>query len=594
MTAIERVVRSLATALVAAFLLAGCHPVEDQANTYRHAMDGIAGSLDPAHAADVYSGAIVVNLYDTLYRYRYLARPHRLAPNLAADFPEVSDDGRVWTIRLRDGVRFADDPAFPDGKGREVTASDVVFSLRRHFDPATRSRTAWLWRDRIVGLDAWGAAGADPDVDIEGLAALDKHTLRIELVEPYPQLVDILALPPSAIVPIEAVSYYGQEFGVNPVGSGPFQLVRLDETMAVLEPNPHFERGQLDLAAEGYDAERHRRYKLEELDGRRYPFLDRLEIHFITEPTARWSSFAAEGEVENVIVPPELTDRVLSSVDPPVFRPEIESRYHAHIQPEAGFVFHGFNMANPEIGHHPDPERARANRSLRCAMRDAFDWPARNRSFYNGLGLVFPGTIPPFLAEYDADQEMTSVEHDPERARRRLAEAGWAGDRFPALVYGMEGSVTQRQMFEQFRAWMSDMGWPSERIQGRNFVGFSEFYRAIGERRLDLFLLAWTLSYPDAQYSLQIFYGPNAAPGANSFNYANPEFDRLFERASLLPAGPERTALYRRLNRIIIDDCVIIGSLARTRIHLWDRNLAMLPDREIVNGYFLRFVARID
>ena len=580
--------------LVAALLLVACHSGDGSERVYRHAMDGVPGSLDPAHAADVYSGALVVNLFDTLYRYRYLARPHQLTPNLAADFPDVSDDGRVWTIRLRKGVRFADDPAFADGAGRTVTASDVVYSLRRHFDPATRSRTAWHWRGRIVGLDAWGQAGADPDATIEGLQALDEHTLRIELVDPYPQLIDILALPPAAVVPFEAVEHYGREFGVHPVGSGPFRLTRLDETMAVLEPNPHFDRGLLDLDAEGYSAERHSRYNLAALDGRRYPFLDRLEIHFITEPTARWSSFAAEGEVDNVIVPPEQAERVLSSVEPLQFKPDITRQYHHHSQTEAGFVFHGFNMANPAIGHHPDPERANANRALRCAMRDAFDWPARNRTFYNGLGRVFSGAIPPFLAEFDADQARRGIEHDPERARRRLVEHGWTEDNLPTLVYGLEGSVQQRQMFEQFRAWMTDIGWPAERLRRQSFVSFSELMRAIGERRLDLFLLGWTLSYPDAQYSLQLFHGPNAAPGANSFNYANPEFDRLFQRASLMTAGPERTALYRRLNQMVIDDCVIIGSLARTRIHLWDKRLAMLPDREIVNGYFMRFVATID
>jgi ABC-type transport system substrate-binding protein len=582
------------TVLVAAILLVACEPTDEAGQVYRHAMDGVPGSLDPAHAADVYSGALVVNLFDTLYRYRYLARPHRLAPNLAADFPEISEDGRIWTIRLRDDVRFVDDPAFPDGRGRRVTASDVVYSLRRHFDPATRSRTAWHWRGRIVGLDAWGASGADPDTEIEGLRAIDEHTVRIELVDPYPQLVDILALPPAAIVPVEAVEYYGREFGVHPVGSGPFRLTRIDETMAVLEPNPHFDRGPLDLSAEGYSAEQHARFNLSALDGRDYPFLDRLEIHFVTEPATRWSSFAAEGEVDYVLVPPEQTRRVLSSVEPLRFDPDIARRYHHRVQPETGFAFYGFNMANPEIGHHPDPKRARANRALRCAMRDAFDWPTRNRTFYNGLGRVFAGAIPPFLAEYDAEQAQLGIEHDPESARRRLAEHGWTADSLPTLVYGMEGSVQQRQMFEQFRAWMGDIGWLTEQLRPQVFVSFNELMRAIGERRLDLFLLGWTLSYPDAQYSLQIFYGPNAAPGANSFNYANPEFDRLFERASLMPAGPERTALYRRLNQIIIDDCVIIGSLARTRVHLWDRDLAMLPDREIVNGYFMRFVARID
>jgi len=54
--------------------------------------------------------------------------------------------------------------------------------------------------------------------------------------------------------------------------------------------------------------------------------------------------------------------------------------------------------------------------------------------------------------------------------------------------------------------------------------------------------------------------------------------------------GPERTALYREMNRMVIDDCVAISGLARTRIHLWHKEAIMVPDREILGGYFMRFV----
>ncbi|MFU8833459.1 MAG: hypothetical protein ACNA7J_15070, partial [Wenzhouxiangella sp.] len=83
---------------------------------------------------------------------------------------------------------------------------------------------------------------------------------------------------------------------------------------------------------------------------------------------------------------------------------------------------------------------------------------------------------------------------------------------------------------------------------------------------------------------------PNAAPGANSFNYANPVYDRLFEQAATLPASELRSELYRQMNEMVIDDCVAISGLSRTRLHLWQRNVRMLPDREMLGGHFLRFV----
>lgn len=587
-----RVARATLPVSLLLFLLLGCSdaPQElSETTVYRHVFDGHPGSLDPAHAGNLYASMLVVNLYDTLYRYKYLAQPAELAPNLAAALPEVSDDGLVYTIRLRDDARFVDDPAFSDGVGRPVIAEDVVYSLKRHFHPETRSQGAWLWRERIVGLEAWAAAGADWTAPVPGLRAIDDQTVLIKLKEPYPQLPFTLAMALSAVVPREAVEHYGRAFGVNPVGSGPFRLARLDEFRAVLRPHPQFRRGTLDLAREGYSRSRHASFGLEALDGMEYPFVDRLEVHFIAEPTARWSSFRA-GEVDTVMVPPEQAPRMLESLDPIEFTSEIETQYHTLAEPESGFVFYGFNMANPEIGQHPDPERDQRNRALRCSIRDAFDWEGRNETFYRGLARVFPGVIPPFLAEFDSGLSTASIEYRPEIAKQRLAEHGWYDSAFPVLAYGMEASVTRRQMFEHFRALLSRVGIPTEALQSKSFASFGEVARAINNRQLDLFLFSWIMAYPDAQYSLQLFYGPNAAPGANSFNYSNPEFDRVFEAATQMPQGPARTALYRQLNEMVIDDCVIIGSLMRTRLHLWRRNVLMVPNREIGAGYFLRFV----
>ncbi len=134
---------------------------QDTERVYRHSFDEAPSSLDPLTASTVYAAFVILNTYDTLYAYKYLERPYKLRPNLAAAMPERSDDGLVLTIPIRQGVRYVDDPVFPNGTGREVTAHDVIYSLQRHFDPKLLSQGAWLWRDRIVGLDEWGAAGGD-------------------------------------------------------------------------------------------------------------------------------------------------------------------------------------------------------------------------------------------------------------------------------------------------------------------------------------------------------------------------------------------------------------------------------------------------
>src|SRR5690348_1694522 len=104
----------------------------------RYAFVAAETSFDPAVVSDLYSRIVTAHVFEALYRYDYLARPSKVVPHTATAMPEVSDDFRTWTIRIRPGIFFADDPAF-DGKPRELVAADYVYAWKRFFDPALKS-----------------------------------------------------------------------------------------------------------------------------------------------------------------------------------------------------------------------------------------------------------------------------------------------------------------------------------------------------------------------------------------------------------------------------------------------------------------------
>ncbi|MEE4174978.1 MAG: ABC transporter substrate-binding protein [Xanthomonadales bacterium] len=583
-------------ALLTLALLAGCSEAPESQpapslRTYVHAMDGAPATLDPGQASNLYANTLVINLYDTLYRYRYLARPYELAPNLAADLPTVSEDGLTLTIRLKPGVRFIDDPAFPGGVGREVIAQDVVYSLLRHFDPESRAQGAWLWRDRLVGLDDWKEAGADYDTPPEGLRALDDHTLQLTLTRPYPQIVHTLAQGYAAVVPREAVERYGRELGVRAVGSGPFRLESFDRSRAVLVRNDAYRQEPVDLAAEGFDPSRDGDLGLEHIEGRAPPFMDRIEVEFIAEDAARWNSYYA-GETHFIKVPVAQFDQVLASRSPATLAPELLAEHRFDAAPEAGFVYTSFNMADPNLGHHPDPAQAERNRALRCAMVKAFDWDRRNAQFYGDMGQVFPGVIPPVVPEFDAGLDRASVTRDLEEARALLREHGWTAENLPELGYGFPSSVTERQLFEQFRSFMGDIGYPADKLRPQVYATFGDYYRAYSQGEVGLITTGWTLDYPDAENTLQLFYGPNASPGANNGSFRDETFDALYEEAAVLEPSAERTRLFAAMNQRVIDECAAITGLTRSLLLLWNRDLVMRPDRAFVGGYAFRFVDR--
>ncbi len=582
-------------------MLAGCQQQDnslgettssiiDGRKIYRHSEDGKPTSLDPIKASTVYSNMMAVNIFDTLYAYKYLQRPYELKPNLAADFPQVSDDGLVYTIQLKPGNSFTDHPAFKDGIGRNVTASDFVYSILRSFDPLNGGTGAWLWQGKIVGIDEWKTNGANYDQPPSGLLAVDDLTIRITLTQPYPQLVYTLAMGFSGITPREVVETLGQEFGSRPIGSGPFVLDSFDADVAYLSKNPGYRQETLDIYAEGYLPERHAGLGLESLHGKTPPFIDQLEVHFIKENASRWNSFTKGNEIQYTTVPKDKQNTVLVSADPITLHPLIEDNYHSSYGMEAGFVYHGFNMLDPVFGQTGDPQHDARSKALRCAIRKAHNWDQKNRAFYFGLGSVFPGIIPPSVPEFNAELSMESVSLDIPGALDLLAEHNWNDQNLPDFEYHVTGSVLQKQFFEQMRGFLNKINYPTNKIKYQPYPSFGNFNKAVKNRQAPFFFMAWTLDYPDAENTLQLFYGPNQTPGSNNFNYQNPEFDQLYEASSVMLPSPERTALYQQMNQMVIDDCVVISGLSRKKINLWHKNVITYPDREIVGGYHLKYV----
>lgn len=561
---------------------------------FKSSLDGAPSTIDPVQASNVYANTVVLNAYDTLFRFKYLARPYEVTTNLAANMPDISKDGLVYRIKIRQGVHYIDDPAFDGGAGREVVAEDFVYSLKRHFDTTQRPRGAWLWQGRIVGIDDWKAAGSDYDMPIEGLRAVDRYTVEIRLIRPYPQLLYTLAQGYAAVVPREAVETYGRELASRPVGSGPFRVISYDSSRIVYERNEKFRQQPVDIWEEGYDPETQAYTGVEAIHGRSPPFIDRLEISFISENAARWNSFTKDKEIQYLTVPNEQYENILASKRPIVMKPEISEKYHSHSSVETGFVFVGFNMDFPEFGYNDDPERERRNKALRCAVIKGFDWARRNESFYFGLGRVFPGIITPATPEFDPELSEESVTLDIAGAKKMLADNEWNEDNLPEIVYGAMAGVVQRMFYEQFRGFMKKIGYPPEKVVLKQYATFGDFVKDTSNSRLPIVAKGWTLDYPDAENTLQLFYGPNGSPGSNDANYRNAEYDRLYEQSAVMLPSPERTEIYRRMNQIIIDDCVTISGLSRTRIFLWHKNVIALPDREIVGGFFLRFVDIVD
>jgi ABC-type transport system substrate-binding protein len=490
-------------------------------------------TLDPVLAADLASSLLVSHVYDTLLQYNYAARPYRLEPSMLARMPEVSPDQKEYRFFLRNDLRFADDPCFPDGLGRDVTSRDVIFSLQRLADARNLSPGWWLLRGKIVGLDEFRerCAAAAPgdlsvyDTPVPGMVAPDDQTLILRLTRPDPRLNYALAMPYTAVVPREAVAGHGAKFAEHPVGSGPFRLVewRRDYRL-ILERNPSYRHETWADATAPADRDRP------------LPYLDRIELSFVREPLAAWLLFL-QGELDYNALDKDNFDAVVAPDRGLV--PSLGKRGVRLLQmPEFQVNYIGFSFSDPRLAR---------NLPLRRAIGQAMDIDKRIQ--HSGYRLTpAHGPIPPGVAGYDPDFRNPWQRHDVAAARAHLAEAGFPGGVDPAtgkpleLTFDLANTdATSRQIAELM---VEDMRQIGIRIQPM-LNHKTRFFQKLRQGQVQLFRLSWVGDYPDGENFLQLFYGPNAG-SCNRAGFQDPEYDRMYEAVAILPDSAERTAAYRR------------------------------------------------
>lgn len=553
---------------------------------FRMSVSEAPTSLDPLKASSAYASAIVTNVYDTLYRYQLFAEPHALRPNLALALPEVSEDGLTVQIHLRQDAYFQDSTIFPGGKGRQVRASDVVYSLKRHFVPDNFSDGAWLWSDALLGMEDWLKAGAKLDQELLGLRATDDFVLQFKLKQPMPMLGTTLANAYSAVVPHELLNAKGAQIATQAVGSGPYLLTSFDASKAVLQRNPDYRSEAFDLTAEGYSEAKHASSGLAAWRGKRLPLQDRIEIHFLSEPSAVHLGLSGESlDLASISVP--IVQHYFLPTAELALKPELETRLAFRAGVELGSIFVSFNMLDPDIGASADPKVDQDHRELRCAIAEAYSWAERNEKIYRNTATLFRGVIPPGISGYRSEHAQPIFA--PDRAKARLRSL--ALKNLPTLRWGSTAASEQRRSFELFRAQMLALGFPQEKIEWQSFPSFGAYLEAVNQAQVMLMDMGWQMDAPDAENILQLYYGPYKAPQVNNANYQNALFDAKFEQLRRTPAGTARDALAAELNQLLIDDCVVLSGASRRQISVWKKPWRAWPDSQMMVGRMLRFVA---
>jgi oligopeptide transport system substrate-binding protein len=492
----------LLIAAAAAFEFTACgrgeRGVPDDEQVFRFRLREDPPTLDPALSTDNLSEAVIFNLFRGLVTMDPATLEVR--PAVAAAW-SISPDERTYTFTLRDDVRFHN--------GRRLIARDVQYSFERTLRGETNSPRRWAL-DPIEGADDFTAGRS---AHLAGLTVVDDRTVTVRLSKPFAPFLGMLTMAAAAILPYEVYDDPGRGYLRAPVGCGPFRFSRWEQSNFI------------ELLA------------FDDFYGGR-PALDRIVVRIIENHLSALEEYRAGGLDSLDEVPGADTPEVLQ---------ELEAEIYRYPYMATGYI--GFNLGLPPF---------KGNVALRKAFNYAVDKKYLWGVLLPGSDIAAHGIIPPGIPGYDPD--LPGYPHDPEAARRLLAEAGFPGGKgLPSIALWVNTSETNRKIAQQIQLDLKTIG---VNVSIRE-VDWGAYLRAVEGTpdqpgQAQMFRFGWFLDYPDADAILRsCLHSDNIGPQGNYFRYRNPEFDRLVDEALELTDPEARAALYRKAERIaVMDDAV--------------------------------------
>jgi len=412
---------------------------------------------------------------------------------------------------LKKGVRFH--------HGTELTADDVVYSLTRILAPATRSGAADLFL-HVRGAREFREGRA---ATVAGLKALDRFTVRIDLVEATVPLVSLLAIGHAKIVPKDVVSRDGDAFGLHPVGTGPFKFVRWERNREIaLVANDTYFGGPPRLS----------------------------QIVFRIFPGDRWDASFGEfqrGHLEDTIPPSRGYLEVIQ--DP---------RWTYVKRPMMSIRFYGFNTRMKPLD----------DRRVRLALMHAIDRHALIQNVHLGRYTVARGILPPGSLGFNP--KLNAPDFDPARARELLAQAGYPGGRGlpPVRITSSVNVDPVVREHDYIRRALAAVG---VKVDFEYIGDWPTFSKALADHRLQAFMYAWYADVPDPDNFLSKLF--HSRSPRNLFSYDNAGVDALLTVARTETDVQRRVGAYRKAEEQILDDAPLIPILHHTYERLFQRNV---------------------
>ena len=485
------------------------HHTNDQ-NIFRYNEQSGIATLDPAFAKNQSIMWAIHQIYNTLVQ----TDDHlNLVPSLAKSW-DISPDNLTFTFHLRNDVYFQDNPAFPGGKGRKMTAADVVYSFSRIMDKNTASSGAWIFNGRVNTS--------------EPFKAIDDTTFQLKLFKPFHPILGVMSMQYCSIIPREVVEKYGKDFRRHPCGTGPFEMVAWEEGQAlVLKKNPH--------------------YFEKDSTGARLPYLDGIKVTFLQNKATEFLEFQQKRLDFVNEIDPSFKDEVLTKAG--TLRKEWEGKIRLVKHPALTTEYLGFLCdSSLSIVKNSPLKDVR----IRKAINYGFNRRKMILYIRNSIGIAAEsGFIPAAFPSFDS-AEVKGYHYDPEKALELLKEAGYPnGVGLPPI------KLLTVPLYADLASYIANELQQIGITINVEVVQKSLLLEQTAKSEALFFRGSWIADYPDAENFLSVFYGKNPAP-PNYTRYHNPGFDKLYEEALSEKNDSARYRIYQQADQLMIKDAPIV------------------------------------
>ncbi len=512
-------------------ILAGLQPAEGGKNyggIYRvNMVRGNPNALDPVLITSKLASDISSQIYDHLLTFD---SNMVIKPELASSW-EVSSDGLLYTFHLRKDAFFHNNKCFPNGKGRNVVASDVVYSLSRSCDPKTKTAHFWAFKDKVVGATEYynsRLGSKTPITELKGLRVINDSTFTITLIQPYSPLLMLLGNSFAMVLPKEAVELYKDNYFRNPVGSGPFVFQEWKDDLHIkLTKNKQY------WEKDGF--------------GNKLPFLDGIEFSFINDDKIQFSEFIKGSFEESYTIPTEFFDNVVDTS-----RKKTTKAYKSVVlQAEPALLTWMFHFNTQKYPYN--------NVYVRRAFAYSIDrekivrYVLRNSPYKPGNN----GITPPVIPGYPIDS-IKGMSYNPTLALENLAKAGFPnGKDFPEITLFIYQEPKLVQVAEAVQQMLTETLNIKVRLQ---IIQFSEFLQFTDLGKLPFWGSRWYGDYPDPENYIMLWDGTTVPSDTtqpsypNNTRYNNPTVNKLLQQAVQTTDATLQYSLYRQAEQIATED----------------------------------------